>query len=189
MGTGFKQLDVVDTLERFQHASRRALLLDWGGTLTPPDAGLYDERDTADGQVQSAPHPCTPTPASLLFLALPLLASPPSSPASPPASDAPLPLLSPSPRHHHPSALVTPPTHTHFGVPPPPLWPPGCSRTGASRLNCAVCRPEERGHDRVGAIQGQGGVRKVVAGVPLKDVARGGFALGGGEGEAEMGMW
>jgi len=50
MGSGFKQLDVADTLERYQRAERRALLLDWGGTLTPADAGLYDPRVTDDGQ-------------------------------------------------------------------------------------------------------------------------------------------
>jgi len=42
MGTGFKHLDIVDALDKFQRAGgatgSRALLLDWGGTLTPADA-------------------------------------------------------------------------------------------------------------------------------------------------------
>lgn len=129
MGTGFKQLDVVDTLERFQHASRRALLLDWGGTLTPVDAGLYDERDTADGQVQSPPHPCTPTPASFssLFLCLP---------HPPPSSLPPLTQMHPYPSSHPRLATTTrplwslPPPHTLLCTPSPPLaarlFPNGC---------------------------------------------------------------
>jgi len=49
MGADFKPLDTVETVERFQSASHRALLLDWGGTLTPADAGFYDHRATSDG--------------------------------------------------------------------------------------------------------------------------------------------
>jgi len=51
MGAGFKPLDVVESLDKFQRSSHRALLLDWGGTLTPADAGLYDTRDSTDGHV------------------------------------------------------------------------------------------------------------------------------------------
>ena len=38
MGAGFKPLDVVESLDKFQRSSHRALLLDWGGTLTPAGA-------------------------------------------------------------------------------------------------------------------------------------------------------
>ena len=45
MGAGFKPLDTSDTVDRFQRASRRAVLLDWGGTIAPASsAGFYDQR-------------------------------------------------------------------------------------------------------------------------------------------------
>jgi len=47
MGAGFKPLDSAEAVEAFQRASRRVLLLDWGGTLAPADAGFYDQRDAA----------------------------------------------------------------------------------------------------------------------------------------------
>lgn len=51
MGSGFAKLDSLEVLDKFQKASRRALLLDWGGTLTPAGTGFYDHRDTADSAV------------------------------------------------------------------------------------------------------------------------------------------
>ena len=45
MGAGFKPLDTSETVEAFQKATRRVLLLDWGGTIAPADAGFYDQRD------------------------------------------------------------------------------------------------------------------------------------------------
>jgi len=48
MGSGFQKLDTGKTLNKFQRSSRRALLLDWGGTLTAAGTGVYDHRDTAD---------------------------------------------------------------------------------------------------------------------------------------------
>jgi hypothetical protein len=120
MGTGFKQLDVVDTLDRFQRASRRALLLDWGGTLTPVDAGLYDQRDMTDGQVEKAAalavsSPCRPCPC-LPWPRLPPLLPPRFSQPHVASTPPPLLLLSPllSP---NPGIPLSPP---HF----PPLLPP-----------------------------------------------------------------
>ena len=45
MGAGFKPLDSSSTIEAFQRASRRLLLLDWGGTLAPSVKAFYDQRD------------------------------------------------------------------------------------------------------------------------------------------------
>lgn len=47
MGKNFEKLDVMHALDKFQRSSNRALLLDWGGTLTPAGTGFYDHRDTA----------------------------------------------------------------------------------------------------------------------------------------------
>ena len=44
MGAGFKPLDTSEAVETFQRASRRVLLLDWGGTLAPAEASFYDKR-------------------------------------------------------------------------------------------------------------------------------------------------
>jgi len=45
MGSGFKALDTGDAVDAFQRASRRVLLLDWGGTLAPA-SGFYDQRES-----------------------------------------------------------------------------------------------------------------------------------------------
>ena len=45
MGQDFKALDTQQVLLAYRRASRRAILLDWGGTLTPADSGFYDQRD------------------------------------------------------------------------------------------------------------------------------------------------
>jgi len=48
MGANFKALDTAEVVEAFQGARRRALLLDWGGTLAAAASkGFYDERETA----------------------------------------------------------------------------------------------------------------------------------------------
>ena len=44
MGAGFKPLDTSDTVDRFQRASRRAVLLDWGTIAPASSAGFYDQR-------------------------------------------------------------------------------------------------------------------------------------------------
>ena len=49
MGSDFKPLDTAEAVEGFQRAARRALLLDWGGTLQPASQGFYDQRDSASG--------------------------------------------------------------------------------------------------------------------------------------------
>ena len=46
MGRDFKPLDTEVAVEAYNGAKRRAILLDWGGTLTPADIGFYDHRDT-----------------------------------------------------------------------------------------------------------------------------------------------
>eukprot|EP00931_Biecheleriopsis_adriatica_P060235 TRINITY_DN36154_c0_g1_i1.p1 TRINITY_DN36154_c0_g1~~TRINITY_DN36154_c0_g1_i1.p1 ORF type:complete len:605 (+),score=106.61 TRINITY_DN36154_c0_g1_i1:740-2554(+) len=51
MRSGFHKLDTTEALDKFQRSSQRALLLDWGGTLTPSGSGFYDHRDTADSLV------------------------------------------------------------------------------------------------------------------------------------------
>ena len=45
MGQDFKALDTQQVLLAYRRASRRAILLDWGGTLTPADSGFYDQRE------------------------------------------------------------------------------------------------------------------------------------------------
>jgi len=54
MGAGFKALDTPEVLDAYQKATRRALLLDWGGTLTPAGSSFYDRRDAADHTVPPA---------------------------------------------------------------------------------------------------------------------------------------
>jgi len=51
MGAGFKALDTVEAVEAYQRATRRALLLDWGGTIMPAASSFYDKRDAADHAV------------------------------------------------------------------------------------------------------------------------------------------
>jgi len=45
MGQDFKALDTQQVLLAYRRASRRVILLDWGGTLTPADSGFYDQRE------------------------------------------------------------------------------------------------------------------------------------------------
>jgi len=46
MGSEFKSLDQQQTIEAYSTSTRRAILLDWGGTLTPADSlGFNDTRD------------------------------------------------------------------------------------------------------------------------------------------------
>uniref|UniRef100_A0A7S0Q8K7 Alpha,alpha-trehalose-phosphate synthase (UDP-forming) n=1 Tax=Coccolithus braarudii TaxID=221442 RepID=A0A7S0Q8K7_9EUKA len=48
MGANFKPLDNTETIDAFQRAKRRAIMLDWGGTLAPAaDGSFFDKRDTA----------------------------------------------------------------------------------------------------------------------------------------------
>ena len=55
MGIDFKALDTQQTLAAFRCSAHRAILLDWGGTLTPPVTdGFYDQRDT---EAYSVPQP------------------------------------------------------------------------------------------------------------------------------------
>ena len=49
MGSGFKPLDSSAAIDAFQRASRRLLLLDWGGTLAPADQKFYDRRASDAG--------------------------------------------------------------------------------------------------------------------------------------------
>jgi len=53
MGAGFKSLDTQETVEAYQRSSRRALLLDWGGTLTPGQSSAH--YDTRDDDVYAVP--------------------------------------------------------------------------------------------------------------------------------------
>jgi len=46
MSRDFKPLDTEVVVEAYNNAKRRAILLDWGGTLTPADIGFYDHRET-----------------------------------------------------------------------------------------------------------------------------------------------
>ena len=51
MGMDFKALDTQQALLSFRQTTRRAILLDWGGTLTPADTGFYDARDAEKYEV------------------------------------------------------------------------------------------------------------------------------------------
>ena len=51
MGMDFKALDTQQALLSFRQSSHRAILLDWGGTLTPADTGFYDARDAEKYEV------------------------------------------------------------------------------------------------------------------------------------------
>eukprot|EP00900_Chrysochromulina_parva_P021437 jgi/Chrpa1/3927/Chrysochromulina_OHIO_Genome00015594-RA len=51
MGIDFKALETQQALLAYRQSSRRAILLDWGGTLTPADTGFYDARDGEKYQV------------------------------------------------------------------------------------------------------------------------------------------
>jgi trehalose 6-phosphate synthase/phosphatase len=53
MGSGFKPLDTSEAIESFQKATRRVLLLDWGGTITAPTSGFYDQRNADAGLPQN----------------------------------------------------------------------------------------------------------------------------------------
>ncbi len=53
MGTDFKSLDTQSTLIAYRQCTRRAILLDWGGTLAPADTGFYDERE--EGSASAPP--------------------------------------------------------------------------------------------------------------------------------------
>ena len=48
MGEGFKQLDTQEAVASYNQSTNRAFLLDWGGTLTTADSGIYDARDADD---------------------------------------------------------------------------------------------------------------------------------------------
>jgi len=51
MGIDFKALDAPSTLSAYRSSTQRAILLDWGGTLTPADSGFYDARDAEKYEV------------------------------------------------------------------------------------------------------------------------------------------
>jgi trehalose 6-phosphate synthase/phosphatase len=51
MGMNFKALDTQHALITYRQSAHRAILLDWGGTLTPADTGFYDERDAEKYEV------------------------------------------------------------------------------------------------------------------------------------------
>ena len=56
MGIDFKALETQQALLAYRQSSRRAILLDWGGTLTPADTGFYDARDGEKYQVPTECH-------------------------------------------------------------------------------------------------------------------------------------
>jgi len=51
MGMDFKACDTQQALLSYRQAGHRAILLDWGGTLTPADTGFYDARDAEKYEV------------------------------------------------------------------------------------------------------------------------------------------
>jgi len=48
IGPSFKALQDVEALDSYERSSNRALLLDWGGTITAAGSSLYDKRDNVD---------------------------------------------------------------------------------------------------------------------------------------------
>ena len=40
----------MQVLLAYRQASRRVILLDWGGTITPADIGFYDQREVRVGR-------------------------------------------------------------------------------------------------------------------------------------------
>jgi len=54
LGQDFKALDTQQVLLAYRQASRRVILLDWGGTLTPADSGFYDQREEGGFTVPDA---------------------------------------------------------------------------------------------------------------------------------------
>ena len=54
MGANFKPLDTQEVLMSMRAATRRVILLDWGGTLTPADMGFYDLREENMYQVPAS---------------------------------------------------------------------------------------------------------------------------------------
>ncbi|KAL1510997.1 hypothetical protein AB1Y20_005822 [Prymnesium parvum] len=51
MGADFKALDTQQVLLAYRQSSHRAILVDWGGTITPTVNDLYDQRDQDSYQV------------------------------------------------------------------------------------------------------------------------------------------
>jgi len=51
MGMDFKACDTQQALLAYRQSGHRAILLDWGGTLTPADTGFYDARDAEKYEV------------------------------------------------------------------------------------------------------------------------------------------
>ncbi|KAL3910569.1 MAG: hypothetical protein SGPRY_009008, partial [Prymnesium sp.] len=51
MGADFKALDQQQVLMAYRQTSHRAILVDWGGTITPTVNDLYDHRDQDSYQV------------------------------------------------------------------------------------------------------------------------------------------
>jgi len=54
MGADFKALDTQQVLVAYRQAAQRAILLDWGGTLTAADGGIYDLREEGRYEVPEA---------------------------------------------------------------------------------------------------------------------------------------